>query len=208
METLLANLPYVGLVVVLVLSGFGLPLPEDVPLIFAGYLCGIGEANIYIMLPVAFFAVLGTDLLVYWLGRRLGHHVPRLPVIRRYLSEKNLAKADEAFHRHGPWVLFIARFLPGIRTPVFFSAGAFKIPVRKMLAYDGSAALISVPTIVLLAYHLSDHLDKARKIVMRSQGAVLLVVFVVVVAVVLWQVWKRRRAAALATPTSAEPDKS
>ena len=83
-EQIIETLPYLGVVMILVASGFGLPIPEDVPLLLGGYLCGVGQADIQLMVPVAFFAVVGADLIVFGLGRRYGHHVPRLPILRRY----------------------------------------------------------------------------------------------------------------------------
>jgi len=159
---LLSNLPYLGVVSLLLLSGCGLPLPEDIPLLAAGYLCGIGQANIWVMVPLTLVTVVGADLILFWLGRRYGHHVPRLPLIRRYLREARLKRAEAVFRKHGGKTLFIARFLPGLRATVYFTAGGFKIPYWKILAFDGSAALISVPAIVLFTYYFADHIDQIR----------------------------------------------
>lgn len=148
--------PYIVIVGVLIISGFGLPLPEDIPLLVAGYLCATGYARIEIMLPATFLAIVGADAMVYWLGRRYGHHVPKLPLLRRYLTPERVAKTEAKLHKHGGKFIFTARFLPGIRTAAFFSAGVFKVPYWKFFLYDGAAALISVPTIVLLAYYFGE----------------------------------------------------
>ena len=87
-EQIIVHLPYLGVVFVLMLGGFGAPIPEDLPLLLGGYLCGSGQADVTIMLPVTLVAVLGADLMVYFLGRRYGHHVPKLPLLRRYLTEE------------------------------------------------------------------------------------------------------------------------
>ncbi len=162
MITLLEHLPYVCVVVLLLASGMGAPIAEDLPLLLGGYWCGIGKADIAIMIPIAFVAVLGSDILIYSFGRRYGHHVQRLPLLRRYLSPRLLARAELAYHNHGGKTLFAARFLPGLRAPLYFSAGVFKIPFWKLLAFDGLAALISVPVWVLLAWHFADHIDRVR----------------------------------------------
>jgi len=135
-----ALLAYLSIFGVLLISGFGLPLPEDIPLIVGGYLAGIGVVNPWIMIPGTFIAIVGSDGIVYFLGRRYGHHVPRLPVLRRFLTEARLAKTEAALHKHGGKFIFMARFLPGVRTPAFFTAGGFKMPYWKFLLFDGSAA--------------------------------------------------------------------
>lgn len=190
MEALIAHFSYWGVTVALLLSGFGLPLPEDVPLLIAGYLCATGSAELWIMLPLTFTAVLAADLTLYALGRRWGHHVPRLLIFGRVLDQKHLRKAELAFCTHGGKTLFVARFLPGLRAATYFTAGMFRIPFWKMLAFDGSAALISVPTLVMLGWLFAGHFDALRK---WSRGGQWLAAAALAVAIVLWVLWHRRR---------------
>jgi len=196
-EQLIQHLPYVGVVLILLAGGFGMPVPEDLPLIAAGYLCGVGKADITIMLPLTFSAVLGADLIVYFLGRKYGHHVPRLPLIRRYLSEERLAKAEISFHKHGGKTLFLARFMPGLRTPIFFSAGAFKIPSWKMILFDGVAALISVPAWVLLSAYLAQKVDleTLRGWSLATQVTLVATVIVCGLGFFSWKILRGRRVA-------------
>lgn len=184
-------MPYVLVLGLLLLSGFGLPIPEDIPLILAGYLCypwhdGQGYADPWVLFPLTFLAVIGADLMVFWLGRRYGHHVPKLPLMGRFLTEKRLAKTEALLHRHGGKFIFAARFLPGLRAPAIFTAGNFKIPYWKFLAYDGGAALLSVPLILGLAYYFAEHLEQVRVWVANGErgviGVILLTVVVIVVA--------------------------
>lgn len=193
METFITHLPYIGLAVILFMTGFGVPLPEDIPLIFAGYLCGQGKANIWIMLPVGVFSILASDFVVYALGRRYGHAVPKLPLLGRYLREDRLTRAAELFHRHGGKTLFIARFLPGVRTPTYFTAGVFKIPFWKMLVFDGLACMISAPTFMLLAYHFSDHIEQVR--LAAARGKMVITIAIIVLALgygLYWYLFKKR----------------
>ncbi len=200
-QQFIEHLPYVGVVTVLMISGLGVPLPEDIPLLIGGYLCAPPldgsepYANIWIMLPVALVAVVGADCLLYGVGRRYGHHVARLPLLRRYLNEAHLTKAEAAFHKHGGKTLFIARFLPGVRAAIFFTAGVFKVPFWKMLAFDGAAALISVPAIVLAAYFFANEIDRVRHLSQNVQLSLLACVVVVVTTVVGGKLWRRRKLA-------------
>lgn len=194
---LAAHSPYFIIVGVLLVTGFGLPLPEDIPLIVAGYLCGTDYADIWIMLPSVFLAIIGADAMVYGLGRRYGHHVPKLPLLRRFLTEDRLARTEAMLHLHGGKFIFMARFLPGLRTAAFFTAGIFKIPYWKFLFYDGAAALISVPTIVLLAYYFANELDRVREWVAEGQlWGIGICVAVIAVLVLVKRLFKRRIAAA------------
>lgn len=196
MDDLLIHFGYPLIVMVLLASGCGLPLPEDIPLLATGYLCSLNQerGDLWVMLPIVFASVLGADCFLYLLGRRYGHHVPRLPLLRRYLSETRLARAERAFHEHGGKTLFTARFVPGLRAPCFFTAGVFKIPFWKMLVFDGAAALISVPAIVLIGYFFAGHLESAAEW-MRDAKLAAAVVIVGVVALVAYRRYRRRRLA-------------
>lgn len=192
-----AAAPYWAIIGVVLISGLGLPIPEDIPILVGGYLSARGYCNPWIMLPAIFVAIVGADGMVFWLGHRYGHHVPRLPLIRRFLTPDRLAKTEGMLHRHGGKFIFMARFLPGIRTAAFFTAGVFKVPYWKFLLYDGAAALVSVPTIFLLAYFLADHIDQAKDMVKDGQIIVLIAMVAGVAALVLGKrLFKRRLAVA------------
>lgn len=201
MEQFLTHFGYWGIFLVLMASGLGLPFPEDIPLLFGGYLCAQGYASLEIMIPFTFLTVVGADSMLYLLGRRYGRHVPNLPLFRRFLTPERLANAEMAFHKHGGKTLFTSRFLPGIRAGVFFTAGVFKIPVWKFLLFDGAAALLSVPLLVLLGYWFSSHLDKVKDAAFATQMSVGALVACIVAGV--WWYKRRKRLAAKAQEEAA-----
>ena len=185
--------PYVIILGIFVLSGFGVPLPEDVPLLAAGYLAGTGTVNPWIMFPLCFLFIIGSDMIVYGLGRRYGHHVPRLPLLKRLLTEPRLARTERMLHQHGGKFIFFARFLPGLRTPAFFTAGIFKLPWWRFMLYDGSAAMLSVPLLLGLGYAFSDHIDLvAERVRQGSYGVAGLLMLGIAVAVLI-KVWIGKR---------------
>ncbi len=174
-------MPYVVVLGLLLLSGFGLPIPEDIPLILAGYLTFYGYADPWLLFPLTFLAVLSADMIVFMLGRKYGHHVPKMPLMRRFLTEKRLANTERLLHEHGGKFMFAVRFLPGLRAPAIFTAGNFKIPYWKFLLYDGGAALISVPVILGLAYYFAEHLEQVRIWVANGEKGVIAVILVAAV---------------------------
>ncbi len=54
-------------------------------------------------------------------------------------------------------------------TAAFFTAGSFKVAYWRFLLWDGSAALISVPIIMGLAYYFSDRIKQVEKWVENGQ---------------------------------------
>jgi len=216
MEDFLTKFTYLGLTALMFGGAFGVPIPEDIPLIIAGALCAQGYADIYAMVPVALFSVIGADLTVWALGRRYGHHVPKLPLLRHYLTEPRLQRAEKEFLKHGGKTLFVARFIPGIRTAVLFTSGTFRMPWWKVLAFDGSAALLSVPTFVLLGFFLGRNWMAVKDWLSRVEGIIAIAAVLLLAGLIVWH-YRRKRGSSTAgdaeqigdgpddAPTTAEP---
>src|SRR3954467_8145700 len=68
--------------------GLGLPLPEDIPLLIGGYFVGRGEMNLLTVAICAWCGIIGGDCCLYYLARRYGMGVTRLPLIGRHVTEK------------------------------------------------------------------------------------------------------------------------
>jgi len=153
----------VGLAVVfvLLLCGFGLPLPEDVVLIFTGYACYLGVMPLWSALAITVAGVLVGDSVLWLLGRRFGTPLARLWLFRRLLTPRRLEVIRDRYHAYRHRVLFTARFMPGLRAGCFFFAGMSGIPYRVFLRCDGAAALLSVPAIVVATYFLGGQIDHA-----------------------------------------------
>ena len=121
----------------------------------------------------------------------------RIRFVRMFLSKKRVERAEHLFHKHGGKTLFVARFLPGLRAATFFIAGTFRISYWKFLFFDGTAALISVPLIVLLAWFFADQIDQVRHWSRTAQfllGMVVLWAVLCYFAVKLYRGYRRRRA--------------
>ena len=211
MQDFIVHFSYLGVALVIFGGGLGLPVPEDIPLLFAGYLCGRGIADLWIMLPFTFVVVVGSDCMVYWLGHRFGWRITQMRWFRKFLSPRRMAKAEAMYHRHGGKTLFAARFMPGLRTPLFFSAGVFKIPFWKMLTYDGLAALLSAPLFVLLGYYYADNIHWLIDSIDAAKPWVILGVVVFIAAAIgvkmLISRWLDRPAGRI-EPSSSQPKQS
>ena len=133
-------------------SGLGLPLPEDVPLIAAGF-CIAQKKMLWIVgAPVAWFAMMCGDSSLYILGYLLGWRVVHLPLLGRHLSEARLKKCAGWFDRWGMWTVGIGRMFAGIRTAIVVTAGSLRFNYAKLIVADGLAAMVSGGAFMLLGY--------------------------------------------------------
>lgn len=144
---------YIMVFTVLLLCGFGLPVPEDISLVAGGIIAGMGYANVHVMFMVGLTGVLIGDGTVYNLGRIFGERVFRKKILGSLISESRYQSIQRWFHGYGKPVIFAARFMPGLRTPIFATAGITRfVSFPVFMIIDGLAALLSVPFWVYLGY--------------------------------------------------------
>ena len=146
MEWLLSQLMtyvYAKLAVILVLCGLGLPIPEDISLIAAGYLAHLGKVEVHTVFVVCFAAVLGGDTLAFTVGRRFGSRILASPFGHRNFGTRRQRRVRAYFRAFGSKVVFVARFLPGLRFSIFLSAGM--LYVRPQVFVSFRQACVAAP---------------------------------------------------------------
>ncbi len=79
--------------------------------------------NVHIMVTVGMLGVLVGDGLMFTAGRVFGHRILEARFVARVMTPKRYAQVQEKFDKYGTACCFVARFLPGLRTPIFITAG-------------------------------------------------------------------------------------
>ncbi|MGL4752945.1 MAG: DedA family protein, partial [Aeromonadaceae bacterium] len=175
---------YFAVFFILLICGFGVPIPEDITLVAGGIIAGLGFADVHLMFVVGMAGVLLGDGIMFTMGRLFGERIQQLPLFRRLLPPHRFAHVQEKFEKYGHWVLFVARFLPGLRSPIFITAGmSRRVGYLRFLLMDGFAALISVPIWVYLGYFGAYNRDWLMKWVERGQVSLLILAAVVLLSV-------------------------
>lgn len=190
---LFAENGYLPVFCALLLCGAGLPLPEDITLVAGGVIAGLGYANVHAMAAVALVGVLIGDACMFALGHHFGARMLRWRWLAWLLPPKRYALVLQKFERYGNRLLFFARFLPGMRTAVYITAGAtHRISFLRFMLLDGLAALISVPLWVYLGYAGADNREWLLLWISRGQSSLWVLFSLALLALaVLW--WRHRR---------------
>lgn len=183
---------YWAVFLVLLACGFGLPIPEDITLVSGGVISGLGYTNVHWMLVVSMIGVLLGDSIMYWLGRIYGEKILKFPLIRSIVTPERLVAVQQRFEKNGNMLLFFARFLPGLRAPIYMVSGITqRVSYTKFIAIDFFAAIISVPIWVYLGDFGAKNLDWLQAQIQKGQMAIW-IVLVIVGLFVFWK-WKRGR---------------
>lgn len=208
---------YAAVFGVLVLCGFGLPMPEDVVLVTGGVLAWMGSdlelvtvssmlhhPGLHVMVLFGLGGILVGDSVIFWAGRKLGGRVAEIRMLRRYLTPDRLAQAEKLIRRRGNVVVVIARFLPGLRAPTYFTVGHSKLPFWEFLLFDGVAAAVSAPLWVCLGFYFGSDIGEAARHASRFGNYILAAVLVLVSGLgIRW--WLKRRGELPTLPPDPPP---
>lgn len=127
-------------------------LPGDSLLFAAGALAagsGLDVTTLCLLLITASFTGDNTN---YWIGRRLGPKVFRSSEAR-FLNHAYLERTREFFERHGGKTVFLARFLPILRTFAPFVAGVGHMPYLRFIGFSLSGSIAWILLFVLAGYY-------------------------------------------------------
>jgi membrane protein DedA with SNARE-associated domain len=156
---LLAPSSYLAITLLLILSGSGLPLPEEVPIIAAGILSANGALDPLTAFACCLFGALVGDLVMYWIGYHFGRGVLRdHHWWARFVTPEREEQVEVQFRRHGLKVFFVARFLVGLRSPVYLTAGILRVSFRRFMVIDLICATAVVGTFFWLTYFFGTHI--------------------------------------------------
>jgi membrane protein DedA with SNARE-associated domain len=196
LDGLLQSGSYLGIFAFMVLTGCGLPLPEEVAIVFAGVRSAHGE----LLLPAAFAAcLLGAlvgDAVMYGIGRRFGHSLTRRhPKFAKLLHADREEYFEQAIRRHGFKVLLVSRFMVGVRGPVYLAAGAVRMPFRRFLLWDLVCATLVVSAFFAISLGLGNALDRDAigRLVRETELLVTAIVLVAVGVVAFFALRRQRR---------------
>jgi membrane protein DedA with SNARE-associated domain len=200
---------YFGIFVLMVLTGCGLPVPEEVFIIGAGVLSAQGELKTELAFAACLAGALVGDAVMYAIGRRFGHNLIWVhPKFAKFVGAEREEYFERALMRHGFKVLLLARFMVGVRGPVYLAAGVVRMPFLKFLVWDLICATLVVGAFYSLAYAYGDEIAR----LLRDAEVVFTLIVVAVVVVIAFVALRRQRRRLLeqvietveAEPTAAE----
>jgi len=163
-------------------------LPGDSLLFVAGTLAAGSGLELQWLIPLLIAASFGGDNTNYWIGRHFG---PR--VFSRedswLLKREYLERTREFYSRHGGKTVFLARFLPILRTFAPFVAGVGHMPYSRFLAFSISGSIVWISLFVLGGYFFG-HVP-----VIRNNLTLAMLVIIVISLLPGFIAWLRHRSA-------------
>jgi len=143
------------IVIVFVETGLlvGFFLPGDSLLVTAGIFAARGDLDLVTLNASLSLAAIAGDSVGYGIGVRTGPKIfTREDSL--FFNRRHLISAKEFYERHGGFTIFIARFMPIIRTFAPVVAGVGAMPYRKFIAYNVFGGIFWVLSMTLAGYFL------------------------------------------------------
>lgn len=125
-------------------------LPGDSLLFAAGAFASTKALSLYVLLILFPMAAFIGDTMNYWIGYHIGPKVFTEKVW--FLKKEHLNKTQKFYEKYGKKTIFLARFIPILRTFAPFVAGIGKMHYPIFLFYNVLGALLWVFFFVLGGY--------------------------------------------------------
>jgi len=147
-----SNWSYLIVFAIAAIDAFFPVVPSEATAIAAGVVAGTGGLRVEIVILAAAAGALLGDNITFFGGHFLGERLDR----RFFQGEKAKKRVDWArrtLDERGPYLIVVARFIPGGRTVTMFTAGFVEtFPWRRFVVFDLIACAIWGSYAVLLGY--------------------------------------------------------
>lgn len=187
---LLSTYGPVAVFLLLMLTGFGIPLGEDLVVIPAGILIAHGDLNGPLTAACAYLGVLGADFLWFAICHQYGTPLLHKRWFKRVIHPRRLLQIKHELERRGTWVIVMARFIPGTRTPAITSAGVLHLAFWKFALAEAACCLVTVPLQLSLGYGIAVGVgtEQSADLIRSLIGGVVLIL-----AILICLAWWRAR---------------
>jgi membrane-associated protein len=148
-------------------------LPGDSLLFVSGAAAASGIMDLWwVIIAIVLGAVLG-DTVNYWIGNFLGLHVflERFPTL---VKQEHIDRTYVFYDKYGGLTIFVARFVPVVRTFAPFLAGIGSMNYKRFLFYNVLGAVSWTLLVVLGGYYFGTF-----TIVKENMNVLIFLVFVV-----------------------------
>jgi membrane protein DedA with SNARE-associated domain len=150
--TSLLNIGYAGLFVLMAMESASVPIPSEVVLPFAGYLVFLGKMNLGLAVLDSSVALLVGALVDYYLALWLGRPVVYRLLGRIGVSSTRLDDGERWVDSKGSLSVFIARFIPGLRSAISIPAGLLRMKLRAFVIMTSAGSIIWSAVLIYAGY--------------------------------------------------------
>lgn len=186
--------PYLAVSGLLILTGMGLPIPEEFFVISAGIAAHNGHLEPWLALVACLAGAILGDCVMYGIGYYFGHRLLRdRHWFARYMTPERERQVEDMIHKHGFKVFMTARFLVGVRSPVYITAGILRMSFRRFVLVDLLCASVVVSLFFGLSFVFAEAFQALWESIRDAEKWLTVTLAVVAISAILYFVFRRRR---------------
>jgi len=125
-------------------------LPGDSIIFVCGTLAASAGLNIFVLIALFLIAAVSGDATNYLIGNKLGHKMVRSK--NRIIKQEHIHKAEKFYEKYGGKAIFLARFLPIVRTFAPFVAGVGNMHYGRFATYNVAGAIAWVAVFLVMGF--------------------------------------------------------
>jgi len=165
-------------------------LPGDSLLFAAGAFAALGHFEIIWLLLLLWLAAFSGDTVNYWIGHFFGQKIidnPRLPI-----KQEHIDKTKAFYQKYGGKTIFLARFVPIVRTFAPFVAGIGKMQYKKFITFSISGSFTWVGLFVFMGYFFGNIPQIKHNFSLAIMGIIVISVMPIVIEFVKAKLNRRK----------------
>jgi len=161
-------------------------LPGDSLLFAAGAFAALGSLNIFFLVGLLIVAAVAGDTLNYWIGHKIGDKVYTSEI--KWIKKEYIERTQNFYKKHGGKTIFLARFVPIIRTFAPFVAGIGKMPYGYFISYNIIGGIVWVTLFTSVGYFFGN-----IPFIKHNFSLVIMAIILISIVPVLIEAWKASR---------------
>lgn len=168
---------YLGVFLLSFLENVFPPIPSELILPMAGFLCAQGRMSVWGAIAAGAAGSLAGATVWYYVGALLGGERLRRVAAKagRWLTlgPHEIDLAEAWFHRYGAAAVFVGRFLPGPRTLISVPAGLARMRMPRFLAWSLLGTLVWTTALTFAGVLLETQYDRVADYLNPATDAML-----------------------------------
>lgn len=197
----MAELGYVGIVLLMFLENVFPPIPSELIMPAAGFAAARGELSLVgVIAAGSLGSVLGA-IVLYAIGRLMNEQ-RLIALTDRYgkwllVSSDDIRKADDWFDRHGKKIVFFGRLIPAIRSLLSIPAGMSGMPFGQFLLYTSLGTTLWSGLLAFAGYQLGNNYEAIEVWIAPVSKLILVICVLLVLRFIIKRIKQRQQPTSL-----------
>lgn len=164
--------------------------PEEVIIVTLGILVSQGKISFLHAWAAVAVGLLPANSTTVFLCTRFGPKLLKIPPFSWAFKEKDIKASLAQIHKYGKGIIFLTRFTPMVRAPIYFATGLSGFGVLRFMAIDSLASCIQIPGLLWIGGRLGANAESLLDAYKKLGLCVLVSIVLVLGGRWLWKKYK------------------